>query len=87
MIQNWPEPRKIKDAQVFLEFANFHYQFIHNYSNMATLLIWLTWKNTSWNFNFLCCEVFNILKEMFISTLILIHWISNAQMIMKTNVL
>ena len=39
MIQNYPESRKIKDVQVFLGFANFHYQFIHNYSNMAILLI------------------------------------------------
>ena len=39
MIQNYPESRKIKDVQVFLGFANFHYQFIYNYSNMAILLI------------------------------------------------
>jgi len=41
-IQYWPKPRKIKDIQVFLEFANFYYQFIYNYSDIATLLIQLT---------------------------------------------
>ena len=80
-IQNWPESRKIKDVQVVLVFANFYHRFIHNYLNIAVLLIWLTQKNTTWNFDSLCCEAFNILKKVFISTLILTYWISNAQMI------
>ena len=80
-IQNWPESRKIKDVQVVLVFANFYHRFIHNYLNIAVLLIWLTQKNTTWNFDSLCCEAFNILKKVFISTLILTYWIPNAQMI------
>ena len=78
-IQNWPESRKIKDVQVFLGFTNFYYKFIYNYSNIAAPLIWLTRKNTTWNFDF-CYEVF-------IPALILIYWISNAQMIVETNAL
>jgi len=34
----------MKDMQAFLGFANFYHYFIYNYSNIATLLIWLTQK-------------------------------------------
>ena len=32
VIQDWPEPQKVKDVQSFLGFANFYRRFIHNYS-------------------------------------------------------
>ena len=38
IIQDWPEPRKIKDIQSFLGFANFYHHFIPNYSNITVLL-------------------------------------------------
>jgi len=37
-IQNWPKPKKVKDVQVFLDFANFYHWFIYNYSDIAALL-------------------------------------------------
>src|ERR1700676_1024904 len=37
-IQDWPEPRKVKDVQSFLCFANFYCRFIHNYSDIVVLL-------------------------------------------------
>ena len=37
-------------------------------------------------FDFSCCNTFNSLKKAFISTSILIHWIPNVQLIMKTNI-
>jgi len=43
-IQNWLKPKKIKNMQAFLRFVNFYYHFIYNYSNIATLLVQLTWK-------------------------------------------
>ena len=38
IIQDWPEPRKIKDIQSFLGFANFYHHFILNYSDIMVLL-------------------------------------------------
>src|SRR6266481_1690824 len=38
IIQDWPEPRKVKDIQSFLGFANFYRRFIHEYSRIAVLL-------------------------------------------------
>ena len=27
-VEQWPEPKSVKDIQVFLRFANFYWQFI-----------------------------------------------------------
>ena len=35
IIQNWPEPKKVKDIQSFLDFVNFYHQFIFNYSDIV----------------------------------------------------
>ena len=42
IIQDWPEPKKVKDIQSFLGFANFYCQFIFNYSDIVILLTCLT---------------------------------------------
>ena len=42
IIQDWPKPKKVKDIQYFLGFANFYYQFIFNYLNIVILLTCLT---------------------------------------------
>lgn len=40
---DWPESTMIKDLQQFLGLANFHQQFIQNYSSIANLLTSLLW--------------------------------------------
>ena len=45
IIQDWPEPKKVKDIQSFLGFANFYCQFIFNCSDIVIPLICLTWKD------------------------------------------
>ena len=42
IIQDWPEPRKIKDIPSFLGFANFYHCFIPNYSDITVLLAMLS---------------------------------------------
>ena len=85
IIQDWLEPKKVKDIQSFLGFANFYYWFIFNYSDIVIPLICLTWKNISWKFDSFCQNTFNSFKKTFTSVSILTHWISDAQLIMKTN--
>ena len=85
-IQEWAEPKKIKDIQSFLGFANFYRCFIFNYSDIVILLTCLTRKNTSWNFDDKCRMVFNTLKQAFTSTLILMHWVPDTQLVMETDV-
>ena len=85
IIQDWPEPKKVKNIQSFLGFTNFYHQFILYYSNIVILLTCLIQKDISWKFNSSCCDAFNSLKKAFISAPILTHWIPNAQLIMETN--
>ena len=73
IIQDWPEPKKVKDIQSFLDFANFYHWFIFNYLNIVILLTHLTQKNIPWKFNFFCCDTFNSLKKTFTSAPIFTH--------------
>ena len=45
IIQDWPEPKKVKDIQSFLGFANFYCWFIFNYSDIVIPLIRLIRKD------------------------------------------
>jgi hypothetical protein len=47
-IRDWPTPRKIKEVQSFLGFANFYRRFIFNYSDLAVPLNALTRKENIW---------------------------------------
>ena len=62
-ILEWLEPRKVKDTQSFLGFANFYRCFINNYSAITIPLTRLTWKGLPWNFTEDCRESFNKLKQ------------------------
>ena len=35
MVKNWPEPKLIRDIQVFLGFANFYWRFIQSFSKIT----------------------------------------------------
>ena len=85
IIQDWLEPKKVKDIQSFLGFANFYHQFIFNYSDIVILLTCLTWKDIPWKFDSSCQDVFNSLKKAFTSAPILTHWIPDAQLIVETD--
>jgi len=78
IIQDWPEPKKVKDIQSFLGFTYFYRRFIFNYSDIVIPLIRLTWKDIPWKFDSSCQDAFNSLKKAFTSTPILTHWIPNA---------
>jgi len=45
IIQDWPEPKKVKNIQSFLNFTNFYYWFIFNYLDIVIPLIYLTQKD------------------------------------------
>ena len=85
IIQDWPEPKKVKDIQFFLGFANFYCWFIFNYLDIVVPLTCLTQKDISWKFDSSCHDAFNSLKKAFTSTPILTHWIPNAQLIVETD--
>ena len=87
IIQDWPEPKKVKDIQSFLDFTNFYHWFIFNYLDIVISLTCLIWKDIPWKFDFSCQDAFNSLKKAFTSAPILTHWIPNVQLIMETDAL
>ena len=38
VVKNWPEPKSVRNIQVFLDFANFYRQFIQSFSRIVALL-------------------------------------------------
>src|SRR6266581_2846938 len=84
-IQDWPEPRKVKDVQSFLGFANFYRRFIHKYSDIVVPLTRLTRKGTPWVFSDNCRSAFHLLKDAFTSAPILMHWVPDASLIVETD--
>jgi len=74
IICEWPKPRKVKDVQSFLGFANFYCRFIYNYLDIAVPLTHLTHKGTPWVFSDYCYKSFEFLKNSFTTAPILTHW-------------
>ena len=85
VIRDWPEPRKVKDIQSFLGFANFYRRFIYNFSDITVPLTRLTRKNVPFVFGDAQREAFNYLKSAFASAPILTHWIPDRPIIVETD--
>jgi len=84
-ISDWPEPRKVKDIQSFLGFANFYRWFIFNYLDIMVPLTRLTRKDTPWVFSEDCRRAFNSLKHAFTTAPILTHFIPDTPIIVETD--
>jgi RNase H-like domain found in reverse transcriptase len=84
-ILDWPEPRKFKDIQSFLGFANFYRHFIFNFSDLTVPLTRLTRKGTPWVFSESCRTSFEALKEAFTSAPVLAKWNPGAPLIVETD--
>src|SRR3979490_450104 len=84
-IHDWREPRKVKDIQSFLGFANFYPWFMFNFSDITVPLTRLTRKGTPWAWTEDCQKSFNFLKTAFTSTPILHHWDPNRILVVETD--
>ena len=85
IIQDWPEPQKVKDVESFLGFANFYYHFIYGYSEITVPLTHLTHKGTPWHFSNECHSTFEALKKAFTTALVFTHWIPDTQFTVETD--
>src|SRR5277367_6467906 len=84
-ILDWPEPRRIKDVQSFLGFANFYRRFISEYSRIVVPLTRLTRKGVPWSFSDEARASFNALKSAFTSAPVLANWASDKPLIVETD--
>lgn len=85
VIQKWPPPRRTKDIQSFLGFANFYRRFIHDYSKITVPLTRLTRKGTDWDWTDDCQRAFDALKAAFTTAPVLTHWIPDAPLVIETD--
>ena len=85
IIQDWPEPWKVKDVQSFLGFANFYRRFIYGYSRITVPLTRLTRKGIPWHFTDECRLAFETLKKAFTTAPVLTHWIPDTQIVVETD--
>ena len=70
-VLDWETLKNVKNIQFFLEFANFYYYFIENFSKIIASLIALTWKNMKFDFISAYQQAFNYLKKQFTKVSIL----------------
>lgn len=87
IILEWPTPRKVKDVQSFLGFANFYRRFIPAYSDITIPLTRLTRKNAPWDWNEACQKAFDTLKEAFTQAPVLAQWIPDVPLVVETDAL
>ena len=85
IIVKWLTLMNIKDVQSFLSFTNFYQRFIYDYSKLASLLICLIKKDIPFEWITECQSVFNALKKVFTSDVILCHYNLNLKIVVKTD--
>src|SRR6202795_3427796 len=72
-IRDWPIPKKLKELQGFLGFANFYRRFVKDFSKRAAPLHSLLKKNIEWKWRKEHQQAFENLKEAFTSEPILVY--------------
>jgi len=84
-IINWQVFKSVKRVQSFIDFANFYWKFIKNFSNLIMSIITLIQKNTFFKWTEKADQDFKKLKTMFISVSILISFNHTHMTVMKTD--
>ncbi len=84
-IMNWQASKSVKRVQSFIDFANFYWKFIKNFSNLVMSMMTLIQKNTLFKWTEKADQGFKKLKTMFISVLILVSFDHTCTTVMKTD--
>ena len=85
IIENWSILKNFHEVQIFLEFANFYWQFIEAYSQIASSLISLLKesknekKTESFQWSNNAEKTFSKLKEVFTTVSVLVHFNSELK--------
>ena len=83
-VKNWAVPRKVKDVQEFLRFANCYQRFIQGFVQIAVPLTALTRKDEPWSGTPQCQKDFDMLKQRFTSAPIFAHLDATLLSIIET---
>ena len=82
---NWETPTCVKDIQAFIGFTNFYWRFVQGFSKVVASLIALVRKDILFKWIEECQKFFKLLKERFTTALILVHFDSTKEIIVKTD--
>ena len=82
-VQDWPQPKCIKDVQRFLGLCNYYRRFVKSFANIAKPLHNLTKKNVKFKWNDKCEKSFQELKKKLTSAPILMHPDTSKQFIVE----
>ncbi len=82
---NWQAFKSVKSVQSFIDFANFYWKFIKNFSNLIMLMMTLIQKNMFFKWTEKVNQSFMKLKAMFISVSILVSFDHTHITVMKTD--
>jgi hypothetical protein len=84
-VSEWPTPRKLRDVQSFLGFANFYRRFIKSYSKVVTPLTRLTAKDVPFTWGPDQEKAFTDLKNSFTTAPVLAHYDFSRPSIVETD--
>ncbi len=87
VIQSWKVFQSLTHVQIFIDFCNFYRWFIKNFSKITQFMIKLIWKNHSFEWTEICQTIFERLKQQMITVLVLKHFNSIREAILKMNFL
>ena len=82
---NWETSICVKDIQIFIDFINFYWHFVQEFSKVVTSLIILVRKDVLFKWTEECQKFFKLLKKRFTTALILAHFDSTKEIIVKTD--
>ncbi len=85
VIWSWKVSRSLIHVQIFIDFCNFYQWFIKNFSKIAQSMIKLTWKDHLFEWIEICQKIFEELKQQMTTALVLKHFNSIREAILKTN--
>lgn len=84
-VQEWPQPKSVKDVQSFLGFANFYRRFIPDFSSIARPLHDLTRKTQVWAWDRTHQGAFDTIKERMSTGPVLEHPDPEKQFVLETD--
>ncbi len=85
VIRSWEVSRSLTHVQIFIDFCNFYQRFIKNFLKIAWSMIKLIWKDHSFKWTEICQTIFERLKQQMMTALVLKHFDSIREAILKMN--
>ena len=87
IINTWESPKCVKNVQGFLGFANFYRRFIKDFAKLASSFKRLTRKDKEFQWTPIEETAFQAIKKAFSSAPVLLHFDSDKECTVKTNIL